>query len=56
MARASLSDPADKPNTARNAALATTILLAPGGFILGGVLIARALKKRRDAKTQFGSD
>jgi glycyl-tRNA synthetase beta chain len=44
-ARASLSD--DKPSPARNAVLAATILLAPGGFILGGVLLARALKKRR---------
>ncbi|MDR6851992.1 hypothetical protein J2Y54_001485 [Sphingomonas sp. BE123] len=26
------------------------MLLAPGGFILGGILIARALKKRREAK------
>jgi hypothetical protein len=26
------------------------VLLAPGGFILGGILIARALKKRRETK------
>jgi hypothetical protein len=26
------------------------VLLAPGGFILGGLLIARAVKKRREAK------
>jgi hypothetical protein len=28
-------------------ALAATVLLAPGGFILGGFLIARAFRKRR---------
>ena len=48
MVRASLSD--DKPRTTRNAVLAATILLAPGGFILGGILLARALNKRRAAK------
>ena len=42
-ARASLSDEAPKSNTARNAAIAATVLLAPGGFILGSILIARAL-------------
>jgi len=26
------------------------VLLAPGGFILGGLLIARAMQKRRAAK------
>lgn len=49
-ARASLSDEAPKSNATRNAAIAATVLLAPGGFILGGILIARALKKRREAK------
>lgn len=49
--RASLSDEAPpKSNATRNAAIAAAVLLAPGGFILGGLLIARALKKRREAK------
>ncbi len=56
MARASLSDEAPKSNTARNAAIAATVLLAPGGFILGSILIARALKKRRAAKEAEGAD
>lgn len=51
-ARASLSDTPEKSNAARNAAIAATVLLAPGGFILGGILIARAVKKRRDAKAE----
>jgi hypothetical protein len=34
----------------KKAGLAAAILLAPGGFILGGVLIARALKKRQTAR------
>ncbi|MCP3729580.1 hypothetical protein M9978_03985 [Sphingomonas sp. MG17] len=33
----------------KNAGIAAAVLLAPGGFILGGLLIARALKKRREA-------
>ena len=40
-----LASPADV-----NAAIAAAVLLAPGGFILGGLLIARAVKKRREAK------
>jgi hypothetical protein len=47
----------DNPEPARprddrwkKAGLAAAILLAPGGFILGGVLIARALKKRQAAR------
>ena len=55
-ARASLSDAPEKSNAARNAALAATVLLAPGGFILGGILIARALKKRRVAKEPDAAD
>jgi hypothetical protein len=31
------------------------VLLAPGGFILGSILIARALKKRRAAKADQDS-
>ncbi|OTJ69129.1 hypothetical protein, partial [Pseudomonas aeruginosa] len=46
-ARASLSDEAPRSNATRNTLLAATILLAPGGFILGGMLLARALKKRQ---------
>lgn len=49
--RASLSDEAPpKSKAAKNAAIAVAVLLAPGGFILGGLLIARAMKKRREAK------
>ncbi len=55
-ARASLPDEAPKSNTARNAAIAATVLLAPGGFILGSILIARALKKRREAKEAESAD
>jgi len=55
-ARASLSDAPEKSNTARNAAIAATVLLAPGGFILGSVLIARAMKKRRAAKEADAAD
>jgi hypothetical protein len=32
------------------------VLLAPGGFILGSILIARAIKKRREAKEAEGAD
>lgn len=31
----------------QNMAVAATIMLAPGGFILGGVLLARSMRKRR---------
>jgi hypothetical protein len=41
---------APERKTLKNAGIAAAVLLAPGGFILGGVLIARALKKRRDAQ------
>jgi len=32
------------------------VLLAPGGFILGGILIARAMKKRRAMKDAEAAD
>jgi hypothetical protein len=32
------------------------VLLAPGGFILGSILIARTLKKRGAAKKANGAD
>ena len=51
--RASLSDEArPKSKAAKNAAIAAAVLLAPGGFILGGLLIARAMKKRREARDE----
>ncbi|PKP94803.1 MAG: hypothetical protein CVT77_00890 [Alphaproteobacteria bacterium HGW-Alphaproteobacteria-16] len=43
----------DKPGSnkraLKNAGIAAAVLLAPGGFILGGLLIANAVKKRRAA-------
>lgn len=35
---------------ARRMALVATILLMPGGFVLGGVLLARHVNERRKAK------
>lgn len=55
--RASLSDETPpKSKAAKNAAIAAAVLLAPGGFILGGLLIARAVRKRREAKGESEKD
>ncbi len=34
----------------KQAGIVAAVALAPGGFLLGGLLIARAMKKRREAK------
>lgn len=34
----------------KKAGIAAAVLLAPGGFILGGILIARAVRKRQADK------
>lgn len=41
---------------ARNGAITAAILLAPGGFILGGILLGRAIRKRREAQASQAPD
>ncbi len=40
----------------RNAGITAAILLAPGGFILGGILLGRAIRKRREAQAAQAPD